>query len=146
MRKSSKKLIAVFILLGWGACAPQVGWAQVGGSLNSSTGIVVDPEGVLQLRTYEDPNGALMRARIYAATAALPQDIRRRSPLRKVSLNRLESALSAALDKNTQPDDAMRYLAGMTRLEYVFYYPATQDIVIAGPAEGWVSEDRKSVV
>jgi hypothetical protein len=146
MRKSSKKLIAVFILLGWGACAPQVSWAQVGGSLNSSAGIVVDPEGVLQLRTYEDPNGALMRARISAATAALPQDIRRRSPLRKVSLNRLESALAEAIDKNTQPDAAMRYLAGLTRLEYVFYYPATQDIVIAGPAEGWVSDASGRVV
>ena len=29
------------------------------------------------------------------------------------------------------------YLAGLTRLKYVFFYPETKDIVIAGPAEGW---------
>jgi hypothetical protein len=29
----------------------------------------------------------------------------------------------------------MRYLAGLTRVQYVFYYPETKDIVIAGPAE-----------
>ena len=32
---------------------------------------------------------------------------------------------------------AMRYLAGLTRVRYVFFYPETKDIVIAGPAEGW---------
>jgi hypothetical protein len=31
----------------------------------------------------------------------------------------------------------MKYLAGLTRVQYVFYYPDTKDIVIAGPAEGW---------
>ena len=30
----------------------------------------------------------------------------------------------------------MLYLAGLTELQYVFYYPETKDIVIAGPAEG----------
>ena len=40
----------------------------------------------------------------------------------------------------------MRYLAGLTRLEYVFYYPETQDIEIAGPAEGWVVDASGRVV
>ena len=31
----------------------------------------------------------------------------------------------------------MLYLAGMTRVKYVFYYPDTKDIVLAGPAEAW---------
>ena len=143
MRQSSKKVIAVLVLLGWACWAPQLGFGQAGvgqNAINQTSGILVDPSGVLQLRTYEDPNGNLMRARIAAATAALPQDIRRRSPLRKVSLNRLENALADAIKNNRQPDDAMRYLAGLTRLEYVFYYPETRDIVIAGPAEGWVTD------
>ena len=32
----------------------------------------------------------------------------------------------------------MQYLAGLTSLQYVFYYPDSQDIVIAGPAEGFM--------
>ncbi len=31
----------------------------------------------------------------------------------------------------------MRHLAGLTRLKYVFCYPESGDIVIAGPAEAW---------
>jgi len=149
MRQSSKKVIAFLVLLGWACWVPQLGFGQAGvgqNAINQTSGILVDPSGVLQLRTYEDPNGNLMRARIAAATAALPQDIRRRSPLRKVSLNRLENALADAIKNNRQPDDAMRYLAGLTRLEYVFYYPETRDIVIAGPAEGWVNDASGRVV
>jgi hypothetical protein len=31
----------------------------------------------------------------------------------------------------------MQHLAGLTRLEYVFCYPESGDVVIAGPAEAW---------
>ncbi len=34
----------------------------------------------------------------------------------------------------------MLHLAGLQRLEYVFCYPDRKDIVIAGPAEGWVAD------
>ena len=36
--------------------------------------------------------------------------------------------------------DEMRYLAGLQRVRYVFYYPDSKDIVLAGPAEGWVPD------
>ena len=146
MRKNSKAFSTVLLFV-WTAIFPQIGWGQATpGDVSGVAGIRVDPEGVLQLRTYEDPDGSLMRSRITAAKAALPQDIRQRSRLRKVSLNRLEQALSNAIENNQQADDAMRYLAGMTRLEYVFYYPETRDIVIAGPAEGWVTDASGRVV
>jgi hypothetical protein len=34
----------------------------------------------------------------------------------------------------------MMYLAGLTRVQYVFCYPDSKDIVIAGPAEGWAQD------
>ena len=34
-------------------------------------------------------------------------------------------------------DDVMKNLAGLTRVEYVFCYPESGDIVLAGPAEAW---------
>ena len=142
MKHSSIKFLAVLLSA---ALLPQLVFAQ-GGGTNGVAGILVDPSGVLQLRTYEDPNGQLMDARIAAAKAALPQDIRRRSPLRKVSLNRLEQALAESINNNQPTADAMQYLAGLTRLEYVFYYPETKDIVIAGPAEGWVTDASGRVV
>ena len=40
----------------------------------------------------------------------------------------------------------MLHLAGLTRIQYVFYYPETKDIVLAGPAEGWVETPDGRVV
>jgi hypothetical protein len=74
---------------------------------------------------------------VAAAKAALPADVAAWSDLRKVSLVRLEEAVRKELDAGREPDDAMRHLAGLQRLQYVFFYPESRDIVIAGPAEGW---------
>jgi hypothetical protein len=35
----------------------------------------------------------------------------------------------------------MVFLAGLNRLKYVFFYPETNDIVLAGPAEGWAPDE-----
>src|SRR5208337_2041119 len=42
--------------------------------------------------------------------------------------------------------DEMRYLAGLLRVHYVFFYPDSGDIVIAGPAEGWTTDPAGRVV
>ena len=62
---------------------------------------------------------------------------RRAATCRKVSLTRLEKAIRARLDAGQQPTDEMNCLAGLHRLRYVFLYPDSGDVVIAGPAEGW---------
>ncbi|MCH8924299.1 MAG: DUF1598 domain-containing protein, partial [Planctomycetes bacterium] len=57
--------------------------------------------------------------------------------LRKVSLRELEAAIAEHHKNGTPLSDDIRYLAGLQRIQYVFVYPETRDIVIAGPAEGW---------
>ena len=78
-----------------------------------------------------------MRERIASAKATLDPKVAAFSKLRKVSLNRLEQAI---LDHQGTLTDEMRYLAGLLRVRYVFYYPDSKDIVLAGPAEGWVPD------
>jgi hypothetical protein len=109
-------------------------------------GISVDTEGVLRLKTLEDPTGQLRKARQAAAKANLAADVVTVSPLRKISLPRLERAIRQRLDQGRTIDDTMRNLAGLTRLQYVFYYPNEQDIVIAGPAEGWMDDGAGHIV
>jgi hypothetical protein len=75
-----------------------------------------------------------------AAMAANNSKVATPSPLRKVSLNRLEAALKKQTEGGMKPTDDMKYLAGLTRVQYVFYYPESKDIVIAGPAEGWTAD------
>lgn len=110
----------------------------VGGGLTS--GVAVDANGVLRRLSTTEFRGDLMRQRLEQARANLDGNVAQRSKLRKVSLTRLARLIKKAIDEGHGPDDAMKNLAGLTRIQYVFYYPETQDIVIAGPAEGWIED------
>jgi hypothetical protein len=68
------------------------------------------------------------------------------SPLRKVSLARLEAAVADRLARGERPDDAMLLLAGLQRITHVLVYPEQHDIVLAGPAEGWKVDAAGHVV
>jgi uncharacterized protein DUF1598 len=128
-------LICLFVV-------PQVAVAQFGGGGDTigggaTSGVAVDADGVLRRVMANDPTGQLSRQRIQESLTRLDRDIAKRSPLRKVSLTRLEKILSQRLADGRGADDAMKHLAGITRLQYVFCYPKTGDIVIAGPSEAW---------
>jgi hypothetical protein len=110
------------------------------GGLSGANGVIVDAEGVLRNQLIPDPTGAIQRQRNAAARAKLDKKVATRSKLRKVSLNRLEAAIRAQFDKNMPASSEMQNLAGLIRVKYVFYYPDTKDIVIAGPSEGWVED------
>jgi hypothetical protein len=84
-----------------------------------------------------------MRDRISAAKATLDPKVTSFSKMRKVSLNRLEQAIR---DHEGTISNDMRYLAGLQRVRYVFYYPDSKDIVLAGPAEGWVADPSGRIV
>lgn len=130
---------------GGGAGAGTGGGAGLGGAGNAlgaqgsnvANGVIIDAQGVLHNETFEDPNGQLHRERAAAARAKLDKRVAAKSKLRKISLNRLEAAVAGQLAKGKAPSDEMLYLAGLTRVRYVFYYPETKDIVLAGPAEAW---------
>jgi hypothetical protein len=123
----------------WSAVMLVPSWtmAQIGGGAN---GVIVDADGVLRHSSVADPTGQLQAERNAAARMQLNKQVATPSKLRKVSLNRLEAAIKAKTEKNTPLADDMKYLAGLTRVQYVFFYPETNDVVIAGPSEGWVTD------
>jgi hypothetical protein len=45
-----------------------------------------------------------------------------------------------------QPTETMQFLAGMTRVKYVFVYPESGDLVLAGPAGDWIEDQDRRVV
>ncbi len=104
------------------------------------SGVFVDAQGVLRRQSNPDPTGELTRARIQGALASLEGDLTKVSELRKVSLTRLEQAIADKIAAGSGPNDTMKHLAGLTRIEYVFCYPESGDIVIAGPAEPWAED------
>ena len=109
---------------------PKFASAQVGG-------VAVDAEGVLRAKTFAELGGALTNQQIAALRAGLNTKVAKPSTLRYISLKHLERAIRG---KSGSITDDMRYLAGLTRVKYVFLYPDSGDIVIAGPAEGWITD------
>ncbi|MEM9826138.1 MAG: DUF1598 domain-containing protein [Planctomycetota bacterium] len=127
-------------------CASQQALADGGGGGGGDTnffgnpiaGIDVDAGGVLKIKRF-DPRLAAQRLEQARAAAAV-QDVMRDSKLRKVSLRRLEAAIKQASADGERLSDDMVAMAGLTTVKYVFFYPETNDIVIAGPAEGFVQD------
>jgi len=109
---------------------------------NSPAGVVVDAAGVLRVMAQPDPG--MTKERLEAVIQALPGDLRKSAPMRKVALSRLEAALDAALADGRGVPEELEKMAGLTRVEYVFVYPGEGDspgeIVLAGPAEPWFTD------
>jgi hypothetical protein len=82
------------------------------------------------------------------AMQGIADDLKQFSELRKVSLRGVQEAITKHRAENPNaplPDD-LAMLAGLQKIQYVFVYPEHQDIVIAGPAEGWKLDDNGNVV
>lgn len=109
-----------------------------GGSMSPfPTGVRVAPNGLLHRLTNEEQTGVLASLGASARKADLNADVARRSDLRMVSLTRLEQAVSARLAEGLPVPETMAQLAGLSQVKYVFLYPESNEIVLAGPAEGW---------
>ena len=123
-------------------------WDEVGGpgAIESfPTGVLVDSSGLLgasppSMRPISPICGQLPLA------AARNLDARKPSPLRKVSLTRLERQLQRLWALGEETDEALRTLAGLRRVQYVLVYPETRDVVIAGPAGNWTWDAEGRVV
>ena len=107
-------------------------------------GVLINAEGVLE-NTAPDVRNQL-RSHREKLLKQLPDAAREASPMRMVSLRRLEEAIAAQL-KNFQPlTDEMKYLGGLQRVEYVFVVPEQKDIILAGPGEALRIDARGTVV
>ena len=126
-------------------------WDEVGGPGSLAefpTGVYVDPLGVLRLVLKQEVTGRLgaLRAAGAAPAARQQDDVRRSSPLRMVSLPRLEKHVQLRLAVGRQPTEAMQVLAGLRRIKYVFVYPESGDLVLAGPAGDWRIGEQGHIV
>jgi hypothetical protein len=119
------------------SAAPEVALGQI-----EAAGVVIDAQGVLRTQSVAD--AGLDKARRQAVIEALPGDLRKAVPMRKVALSRLEAELAKRIADGRGIPDELTKLAGLTRVHYVFVYPADGDtpgeIVLAGPAEPWFTD------
>ena len=108
------------------------------------TGVYVDAEGVL--------NRIPKARQSFASTETFEDDLLARGPvykpstLRKVSLTRLERAVQLRAGQGKAPTETMLYLAGLTSVRYVMIDPDSGEVIIAGPAGGWMRNAKGNVV
>jgi hypothetical protein len=121
--------------------SPPAKWFTVDGeggqmTFNSQGVFVAAPAVLASLATIKD-DSHLLKAAELAKNANHNLDIRTTSALRMVSLPRLEAHVAKLIeDGQAIPDDA-RAIAGISRIDFLFVFPETGDIVIGGPAGDW---------
>ena len=142
----------------WFACAAialvpassalaQFGGGQGGSGFNTFSrvvgGVDVDPNGVLNTRPTQltDDLARQLADAIQGTSADL-----KRTGLRMISLRGLEAALAQAVEKGEPLPAEVQYMAGLQRIEYVILSPETKDIILAGPGEAFVADERGNIV
>jgi hypothetical protein len=142
---------AIGVTLVWFAMAALGGVAHGQTTATSTTAIVgavggvsIDTDGVLR-NARADQLGMLSKLRL-ESLEKIPAELDPAAPLRKISLRRLEAALESCARNNRPIPDAIKYLAGLQHICYVFVYPEQKDIVLVGPGEGWKVDAKGNVV
>jgi hypothetical protein len=127
-------LIALLVVVAWTAGESRL-WAQSNLNQKAVGGIAIDTDGVLTNIdvSAREPLRQLRRRVLEQA----PGDLAQPAAMRKVSLRGLNDALRGQIENAKPLTDAMKYLAGLQQIQYVFVYPEQHDIVLVGPGEGW---------
>ena len=125
--------IALLVVVAWTAGESRL-LAQYN-QQRSVGGIAIDTKGVLTNIdvSAREPMRQLRRQVLEQA----PSDLAQSSAMRKVSLRGLDEALRQQIEGGKPLTDAMKHLAGLQQIQYVFVYPQQHDIVLVGPGEGW---------
>jgi hypothetical protein len=121
-----------------------VGVIPVVGASGGVGGVAIDADGVVGRA--EEGDIVALRAARRDAMLGVTGDVTKKSSLRKISLRRLDALLARFASEDKVLPAEILDLAGLQRVEYVFAYPDSHDIVLAGPAEGWTVDDRGNVV
>jgi hypothetical protein len=108
-------------------------------------GVSVSTEGVLAMPITKDR--ALAREAYAKAMKPQAEALKNKVGMRMISLRAIEEALAKSTDKNGNdlPQDII-FMAGLQRVEFVFLYPEQNDIVLAGPGEGWKVDENANIV
>ncbi|GIW96082.1 MAG: hypothetical protein KatS3mg110_4123 [Pirellulaceae bacterium] len=108
-------------------------------------GVSIDAAGVVREANVE----ALQLLLDYLKKTVKPAEggLAQATQMRKVSLRGLEAAIRDALENNFgQLPEEVQFMGGLTRLEFVLVDRENHDIILAGPAEAWRTDEWGNVV
>ena len=106
-------------------------------------GVEIDTDGVLSdkaIRLSDD-----IRVQIEDGLKSVDSNVNKRG-LRMISLKALERKMLECKNNGTAFPPELLYMAGLQRIEYVLITPEKDDIIIAGPGEGFTTNAAGNVV
>ena len=119
------------------------GWDDTNGDgsiLAYPAGVYADSQGTLK-RIKIDSRRSLTKLAQKASKKTSNRGVDQKSSLRKVSLNRLEKTAQMLASQGHAIPDTLQNMAGIYEIEYLMYLPESNDIVIAGPAGSWQTDN-----
>ena len=118
--------------------------AGFGGRTNNVGGVMIDAAGVVRTATAQEN---LELTNLLRNEMGAPRgDLQEPAELRMVSLTGLQEAVKQARKSGGRLPAEVRYLAGLTSVDYVLVDEQNNDLVLAGPAEPWTLSEMGSVV
>ena len=119
-----------------------------GGNGNGGVGgIRIDANGLVDQFVTAAMNHRDLQKRLESSAARnLPTDLNQPSEMRCVSIRSVDIEIDQLLKTGQPLPSTVLYLAGLTRIDFVFISGDTGDIIIAGPAEGFATQPDGRVV
>jgi hypothetical protein len=115
------------------------------GRIGAVGGVSIDAHGVVGAKILEEAK--LIREQYVKDFKPVPAELNAPVELRKISLRQVEEAVAKSeADITYKLPDEIRFLGGIQRIQYVFVYPEENDIVLAGPGEGWKVDENANHV
>jgi hypothetical protein len=143
LAQSGLRLLAVALAVSLAAAS--ISRAGHGGRISQVGGVLINAEGVVHMVDAKVQKE--LHAQYLREHKPVPSDLNEPVELRKISLRAIEEAINKSGKNNVdQLPDEIRYLAGIQRIQYVFVYPEQNDIVLAGPGEGWRLDKNANIV
>jgi len=111
---------------------------------SAGNGIDVDANGiVLPLSQEKSEAIGTMMANVLEP---LPESLDKKVALRKISLKKLDAQVKEIVNQYDVLPDTIRYLGGLTSIDYIVVVPDENDLLLIGPAEGWKSDLTGNIV
>lgn len=106
-------------------------------------GILIDTQGVITaVDGKRRPLSALKKAKAEFLVENLEGALAEASPARTISLNAIAREVANHLDAGTTIPEAVLYLGGLTRIDHIILDRDNRDVLLSGPAEGFVPDDQ----
>jgi hypothetical protein len=119
------------------------GFGQGGGGFGGGNqgggvgGIRISADGVVQQARVSGKDARELKIELYKAAKELPDDLKHASPLRMISLAKLDRELARLAREHADVPSEIPALAGLTRIDLIALTEDGQDVIIAGPAEAF---------